>query len=72
MIHKLYYKPSIDGDNGYKIEILIDDIVKVDGEGEAVGIGLAVFGGEGIAEGAERSVGTPSDEFYADKPWRNE
>ena len=34
MIHRLYYKPSINSDNGYKIEILIDDIVKIDGEGE--------------------------------------
>lgn len=34
MIHKLYYKPSINGDTGYKIEILVDDIVKIDGEGE--------------------------------------
>ena len=34
MVHRLYYKPSINSDNGYKIEILIDDIVKIDGEGE--------------------------------------
>ncbi len=34
MIHKLYYKPSINGDIGYKIEILEGDIVKIDEEGE--------------------------------------
>ncbi len=35
MIHKLYYKPSINGgDNRHKIQILLDDIVKIDGKGE--------------------------------------
>jgi hypothetical protein len=30
----MHYKPSINGGGSYKIEILIDDIVKIDGEGE--------------------------------------
>lgn len=34
MRHKLYYKPSINGDTEYKIEILENDIVKIDGEGD--------------------------------------
>lgn len=34
MIHKLYYKPSINGNSEYKIQILVDDIVKIYGEGD--------------------------------------
>jgi hypothetical protein len=34
MIHKLYYKPSINGDKSHKIEIMEGDIVKVDVKGD--------------------------------------
>jgi hypothetical protein len=34
MIHKLYYKPSINGDKSHKIEIMVGDTVKVDGKGD--------------------------------------
>jgi len=34
MIHKLYYKPSINGDKSHKIEIMEGDIVKVDLKGD--------------------------------------
>lgn len=34
MIHKLYYKPSINGNNSNLIEIMEGDIVKVDGKGD--------------------------------------
>lgn len=34
MRHKLYYKPSINGNSEYKIQILVNDIVKIHGEGD--------------------------------------
>lgn len=34
MIHKLYYKPSINGNSEHRIQILVNDIVKIHGEGD--------------------------------------
>jgi hypothetical protein len=36
MRHKLYYKPSINGNSEHRIQILVGDIVKIYGEGDAL------------------------------------
>ena len=49
MIHKLYFKPSINGNSEYKIQILVDDIVKIYGEGDELYSYIKVHDSNGIS-----------------------